>query len=330
MANAAQDDPGATGRANHRRGRRAVGIRLGLLLIGPLLVGCFSGGSAATPEQVWGRHGYSEGRFQKPRAMAADSEGRIYVVDLTARIQVFDNDGRFLRQWNTPSSEFGRPTGLSLDREGHLMVADTHYYRILFYTPEGQLREDLTIGGTYGGGPGEFGFVTDVVQDSRGNFYISEYGEYDRIQKFSPERKFICQWGRHGSEPGEFLRPQSLAIDERDRLWVADACNHRIQIFDVTVDPPRLDKVWGEAGEKPGQLHYPYGLLLGPDDTVYVAEYGSHRVQKFTRDGRPLGTWGGPGRRPGQLYQPWSLVFDSQHRLQVLDSLNHRVQRIQF
>ncbi len=325
------------GGPSRRRCSAVPSFTLLLVLLVTLLgtaAGCFSASSTETPDLVWGRHGYSDGRFQKPRAMTSDEQGRIYAVDLTARIQVFDEDGNFLRSWQTPTSEFGRPTGLSIDRDGRLMVADTHYYRILFYTPEGELQEDLTIGGTYGGGPGEFGFVTDCVQDSRGNFYISEYGEFDRIQKFSPERKFVCQWGAHGSEPGQFLRPQSLAVDELDQLWVADACNHRIQIFDLksAVDdqPPKLVRVWGEEGTGLGQMRYPYGLLLGPNDTVYVCEYAGNRVQKFKRSGESLGTWGEPGRKPGQLYQPWSLAWDRRGRLHVLDSLNHRVQRIRF
>src|SRR5690606_36152225 len=107
-----------------------------------------------------------------------------------------------------------------------------HYFRTLVYTPDGELLEEKTIGGVCGPGPGEFGFVTDAVEDSQGNIYIAEYGEYDRIQKFSSGGEFLVQWGSHGSEPGQFLRPQNLAIDEQDRIWVADACNHRIQVFD--------------------------------------------------------------------------------------------------
>ena len=45
--------------------------------------------------------------------------------------------------------------------------------------------------------------VTDVVQDSQGYYYVAEKGEYDRIQKFSPEGDFILQWGGHGTEPGQ-------------------------------------------------------------------------------------------------------------------------------
>ena len=52
---------------------------------------------------IWGRHGISDGRFQKPRAMAIDAQDRVYVIDMTARIQVFDADGKFLRGWRTPA-----------------------------------------------------------------------------------------------------------------------------------------------------------------------------------------------------------------------------------
>ena len=70
------------------------------------------------------------------------------------------------------------------------MVADTHYSQVLFYTPEGQLRDDKKIGGVYGYGPGELHWVTDCVQDSQGCYYAGEMGEHDRIQKFSPDGDF--------------------------------------------------------------------------------------------------------------------------------------------
>jgi len=240
---------------------------------------------------------------------------------------VFDRDGNFLRVWQTPEHANGRPTGLSVSRDGLLMVADTHYFRVLFYTLEGVLREELSIGGTFGPAQGEFGFVTDVVRDSVGNFYISEYGEWDRIQKFSPEREFLLHWGGHGADPGEFGRPQSMAVTSDDRIFVADACNHRIQEFDTG---GQLKSVWGTQGTAPGQLSYPYGLALDGRGHVYVCEYGNHRVQKFTLGGQSVDVWGREGRGPGELFNPWSLVYDSLGRVHVLDSNNHRVERIVF
>jgi DNA-binding beta-propeller fold protein YncE len=288
--------------------------------------GCSVRSSADEPDLVWGRLGAGDGQFSKPRAIAIDSKDRLYIVDMTARIQVFDADGNFIRVWKTPEQATGRPTGLTISSvDGNLMVADTHYFRILTYTPEGKLLPEATLGGTLGQGPGEFGFVTDAVRDAAGNYYVSEYGEFDRIQKFTPEGEFVRQWGGHGDVPGHFMRPQHLELDADGLLWVADACNHRVQVFD---QDGKIVRIWGAQGKDPGQLQYPYCLVLDGKGHVYICEFGNHRVQKFTLDGVSVACWGHEGRKPGQLYHPWALVLDSRGRCHVLDSMNHRVQRI--
>ena len=291
-------------------------------------VGCVP---SRTPEGsadlIWGELGITEGRFQKPRAIAIDSDDRLYIVDMTARVQVFDTEGEYLTSWKTPASKNGRPSGLTIANDGSVLVADTHYYQMLAYDTQGKPQEDRTIGGEQGRGPGQFGFVTDAVQDSAGNYYIGEYGDFDRIQKFSPEGEYLLEWGSHGSEPGQFRRPQNLAVDAEDRIWVADACNHRIQVFDTEGN---LLKLWGTEGSDIGMLYYPYDLVLDGKGHIYVSEYGNHRVQKFTLEGTPLDSWGSHGDEPGQLYNPWALAIDSLGRLHVLDSRNHRVQRVIF
>jgi DNA-binding beta-propeller fold protein YncE len=299
---------------------------------GRLAAGAFFAASAgcagdtsesAPPDMIWGKLGIGDGQFSKPRAIAIDARDRLYIVDMTARIQVFDAGGKFIRAWRTPDSRNGRPTGLTVSSDDNVLIADTHYFRVLTYSPEGKLLS--TLGGTHGQGAGEFGFVTDVVRDSAGNYFVSEYGEFDRIQKFAPDGKFIREWGGHGSEPGQFLRPQHLEIDSVGNLWVADACNHRIQVFDGN---GKQVAMWGTQGREPGQLQYPYSLSLDGQGHVYICEYGNHRVQKFTLDGNSVACWGREGRKPGQLFNPWALVLDSQGRVHVLDSNNHRVQRI--
>ena len=281
-------------------------------------------------EKTWGQRGISTGRLQKPRALAINDQDEIFVVDMTARIQVFDRDGQYLRGWRMPAWENGKPTGLSIDRSGNLLVADTHYFRVLVFNPAGEQLADRTLGGTPGHQPGEFGLVTDVVQDSQNNFYVAEYGEYDRIQKFASDGTFLLQWGGHGDKLGEFLRPQNLAIDQSDHVWVADACNHRVQVFDTHDDTARLIRSWGEEGTAPGQLRYPYDLVLDGKGHVYVCEFGNHRVQKFTLDGKLVSYWGNIGRQPGELHNPWAIVQDSQGRIHVLDTYNHRVQRVRM
>ncbi|TWU39184.1 NHL repeat-containing protein [Novipirellula artificiosorum] len=297
-----------------------------------LLSGCLAARNRSEPESVWGRYGFSDGRFIKPRAMAIDADDHLFIVDTTGRIQVFDGDGNFLRNWKTPQTENGRPTGMTIRRAAdgrpdRLLVADTHYYRMLSYSLDGALHEGEQIGGTPGFAAGQFAFVTDVVCDARGCFYIGEYGDSDRIQKFDPDGAFLAQWGSSGSEPEQFVRPQSLAI-QGDIIWVADAGNHRIQRFDISKQTPELIDVIGREGSGRGEFHYPYDLAFAADGTIIVCEYGNQRLQRLSADGKWIAFWGGPGFQPGQLYDPWAVVVDSRDRIHVLDSNNHRVQRL--
>ena len=303
-----------------------------LMLVGWLLLACGCVPTGPTPSgvHVWGRRGLDAGRFQRPRAIAIDDQQQLYIVDMTGRIQVFDVDGNLIRFWRTPEVKNGKPCGMEFSHDGKLMVSDTHYHRVLFYEPDGPLIPERTLGGKHGRGLGEFGFVTETVQDSRGNYYVAEYGDYARIQKFTPAGEPLLEWGGHGSEPGQFLRPQGLAVDAQDQLWVADASNHRIQIFDVSGDRPRFVRMWGEPGNAIGQLRYPYDLFLDGQGHVYVCEFGNQRIQKFTLNGESLGVWGGPGREPARLNQPWDMCPDAQGRIHVLDSYNHRVQRFRW
>ncbi len=301
-----------------------------------VVTGCIRPTSPQTGrlEKVWGLAGSTPGRLFRPRAVTIDKDDLLYIVDMTPQIQVFTGDGVFVRGWQTPQFDRGRPSGLSFDNDGNLLVCDTHYFRVLVYTPQGELLENQTIGGTCGNGDGEFQFVTDAAQDTAGNFYIAQYGEYDRIQKFSAAHQFLLSWGEHGHELGQFLRPQKMVIDNSGLIWVTDACNHRVQVFDARGNQARLVKSWGEQGNRPGQLNYPYDILLDeaalkgqPEGYVYLCEYGNHRVQKFTIDGQFVGSFGTNGRREGELDQPWGIARDSKGRMYVLDTYNHRVQR---
>ena len=159
------------------------------------LVGCVPQTQVCRePDLIWGRLGISAGRFQKARAIAISPADELYIVDKMGRIQVFDLDGNYRRGWSTPAIAQGKPTGLGWSTDGLLMVADTHYFRVLFYHPDGQLDSQRTLGGQYGDAPGQFHFVTDVVQDQRGHYLVGQYGQIDRIQEFSPEAR-CCESG---------------------------------------------------------------------------------------------------------------------------------------
>lgn len=279
-----------------------------------LAAGC---ARAAPPEsapqiRTIGGPGSEDGKFATPRATAWDPRGFLYVVDKTARIQKFDGEGKLLRVWSTPASEKGRPTGLTVDPGGDLLVADTHYHRILRYTSEGVLVREF---GSEGSAPGQFLYPTGVAIGPDGSLFVSEYGGSDRIQVFTPEGTLIRTWGSYGKENGQFDRPQGLAR-AGDRLYVADAANHRIQVF--TLNGTFL-MTWGD-------LLYPYSVAVDPQGNILVAEYGRHRVSKFSPQGVRLASSGSPGTGPLELNTPWSAIPIGNDRIAVVDSGNHRVQ----
>jgi sugar lactone lactonase YvrE len=72
--------------------------------------------------KTWGKKGSAPGEFNIPHALAFDSRGRLFVGDrANNRIQIFDQEGNFLAEWR----QFGRPSGLFIDRNDTLYVADS-------------------------------------------------------------------------------------------------------------------------------------------------------------------------------------------------------------
>src|SRR5205085_6029709 len=98
--------------------------------------------------------------------------------------------------------------------------------------PEG--RGGAGAAGRGAGIPGStFNRPTDVAWDRAGNIYIADgLGANNRVAKFDKDGKFIKQWGSTGAENGQFAGVKSLAIDAQGNVYVADAGNKRIQVFD--------------------------------------------------------------------------------------------------
>ena len=295
---------------------------LSLILLGcGLLVSCSNDPAhVSKPQTVFGERGAGERQFEKPRAIAVSPvDATLVVIDRQGRVQLFDADSNFIREWSMPEIEKGTPTGCSIDAQNLLAIADTHYHRIMIYTLEGQLLHQF---GEYGGQPGQMIYPTDVVRDEEGNFYITEYGDTDRVLKYSKDYEFIKQWGERGPDSGQFQRPMSLVIFE-ERLYVADTGNHRIQVYDLAGE---LQHDFGGLGEEPGKFNYPYDIAVDQQGRIYVCEYGGNRIQRVSATGESQASWGGFGREPGLMCSPWGVAINPEGRLIVADTLNHRIQ----
>lgn len=324
---------------------------------------------------IIGEPGSTPGAFTIPRAIATDGK-LLWIVDKSDRIQKFDPDtGKCLAWWHVPECKTGKPTGLTIAPappgvpgvaagDPVLYVAHTHNHQILIYplderqgitqaAVEGAPGSEFTTPsmleshppilaqwGSFGTGPGQFVYPTDVAvltgDDGRGveRFYVSEYGnEGDRVSVFDPTFKFLFSFGTYGPSAAadnvQFDRPQSVEIDPATReLIVADARNHRIGRF--TLEGKLIAWIGSPetAGAAPGQWRYPWSALPLGDGTALVTEFGNNRVTRVDLSGGVcLGTFGRAGREKGELAQPWAIAIMGD-RTFVLDTSNHRVQMI--
>ncbi len=302
-----------------------------------LLMGLGLGGTGCSPEggestsralksvlfervEVIGGKGTGPGRFSKPRSVAVDADGKLYAVDMTGRVQRFGTGGQWEALWQMPETTIGRPKGMDAVVGGGVWVVEPHYHRVNRFSPDGTLTAQW---GSHGLDPGQLWFPRAIAVAADGTCFVSEYGKRERIQRFrSDTGEFLSSFGGEGTEPGRLNRAEGLGIGPAGEIYVADSCNHRIQVF--TADG-RLLRAHGKAGQGPGEFSYPYDVRVDAEGRQYVCEFGNSRVQVLGPDDQPLEVLGGPGSLPNEMNNPWSLCLDPAGNLYVADSLNHRV-----
>ncbi|HLC56488.1 MAG TPA: 6-bladed beta-propeller [Candidatus Nanoarchaeia archaeon] len=127
--------------------------------------------------------GSGDGELRFPSGIAFDNVGNVYVTDHNSRVQVFDNNGKFLRKFASPGSGDGqlfRPLGIAMDGNGKIYVADTENNRIEIFNNDGSF---ITKFGSYGSDNGQFANPADIALDRDGNIYVLDTNN-SRVQKF--------------------------------------------------------------------------------------------------------------------------------------------------
>ena len=272
--------------------------------------------------EIIGSRGTAPGQFNKPRSLALDSNDNLFVVDMTGRVQKFSSAGVYLSSWQMPQTDLGKPKGMSRDNDGHIIVVEPHYQRLNHFSSDGKL---IAQWGQKGTNVGDLVLPRSVAVNSHGDIIVSEYTTVDRVQRFSAYgKKWLGSFGYSGQGAGEFNRPEGLGIDAHDRIYVADSCNHRIEIFSPEGE---FLKAYGTAGTASGELSYPYDVRVDAAGLQYVCEFGNSRIQIFDVNNHALEILGKAGGNPGEFANPWSIALDSKGNLYVADSQNHRVQK---
>ena len=136
----------------------------------------------------WGNKGNRPGEFNIPHAVDLDADGNVYVADReNKRIQEFDANGKFLKEWKDKSME--KLYSVAIDRKNqhvfavdYLIVLDVMVKgsNIIQFDRKGNLISQFGRAGSY---QGPLCRYHDLAIDNEGNIYVGDILG-NRIQKF--------------------------------------------------------------------------------------------------------------------------------------------------
>ena len=214
--------------------------------------------------------------FAPVNAVTVDANNNFWAADrceqpgCKAIFEIAPN-GKTLK--NFGADLFVEPHQMAVDKDGNVWVADAtpkgaRGLQVTKLSPDGRVLLKL---GKPGQGLGSaaldsFDSPTGVAIASSGDVFISQgHGEKQnssRILKFTKDGKLIKTFGSWGEGPGQLRSPHALAVDSRDRLFVADRSNNRVDVFDKDGN---FIAAWKQFGR-------PSGISVDKDDMLYVID----------------------------------------------------------
>jgi DNA-binding beta-propeller fold protein YncE len=249
-------------------------------------------------------------KFGRVSAVATDSTGEVYVFHRGKKadpIVVFDASGTYLRSWGR--GMFGNEHGLRVDRDDNVWITDNGDHQVVKFDRNGERLLILGIKGKPGADDKTFNRPTDIAFARTGEFYVSDGYGNSRVVKFSPEGRYLLEWGKKGAGPGEFNTPHSLAVDSKGRVYVSDRENNRIQVFDAG---GKFLRQWTHLGAT-------QGVFITPEDEMWIVTHRNN-IENLTYDtlagrimridvetGKILGSMESPGHwidvsRTGEIF----------------------------
>jgi sugar lactone lactonase YvrE len=184
-------------------------------------------------------------------------------------IQKFDESGNLVKTFG--AGMFNFPHGLHVDRDNNVWVTDGRGkdgkgHTVIKFNQDGKVLMTLGKPGVAGDGQDAFNAPSAVYIAPNGDIFVGDgHGGTEtnsRVVKFSRDGKFIKTWGKHGTGPGDFENPHTIAMDSTGRLFIGDRGNNRIQIFD---QDGKFLAEWKQFGR-------PSGVFIDKNDMIYVAD----------------------------------------------------------
>jgi DNA-binding beta-propeller fold protein YncE len=269
----------------------------------------------------FGTKGTGNGQFTSPRGAAVDSKGNIWVIDTgNNRVEKFNEKGEYLSQFGTKGTgngQFTTPKNLAVDSNGNVWVADSGNNRVEKFNEKGEYVCQFSAGTNPIG----------VAVDSKGNIWSDNDNESGAIEEHSETCGFVTSFVKRGSEAGQVLEPKRLAVDANGYIWVPDAFNDRVEVFNSKGE---FVTKFGSFGSGAEQMNYPVGVSVDLRGNVWIDD-NNNRVDhwKISSPWPPTfsSNFGSSGTGNGQFNQPTGVAVNPANgNLVVPDEGNNRVQ----
>jgi sugar lactone lactonase YvrE len=220
-----------------------------------------------------------------PFGVAVGEEGAVYVADAgeSNRIRKITPEGvstlaggsEGFADGDGAQASFNTPSGVAIDADGNLYVADTGNNRIRKVTPHGvvsTIAGDGTAGYVDGAATqARFNGPIGVAVDKQGNVYVADTYN-DRIRRISVDGQVTTL------ASGEVLdTPCGVAVAQDGSVFVADTGNN--QLRKITTDGNVTTLAINDTN-----LSRPVGIAVTHDNFLYVTELGQSRVVQVTPD----------------------------------------------
>ena len=290
--------------------------------------------------------------FSDPFGVAIGRDGTLYISDAgdSNRIRKLTREGTLLTVAGEKEgfadgihASFNTPSGLALDDEGNLYVADTGNNRIRKVTTEGVVSTVAGNGSAgYMDGPAssaEFNGPIGLAIDSQNNIYVTDTYN-DRIRKITADGVVTTVAGSVGpgyrdgpANNSQFDTPCGIVVKADGTLIVADTGNGRLRQISPALDVTTLG-VNFDGDPNRNWLRSPIGLALTHDGFLYVTEHDRGTIVQIDPNGRAVVLAGshqgysegfGPDAR---FNHPTGVAIDNRGDLVVADSANYLLRRI--
>ncbi|HPO12413.1 MAG TPA: peptidyl-alpha-hydroxyglycine alpha-amidating lyase family protein [Candidatus Hydrogenedentes bacterium] len=262
-----------------------------------------------------------------------DGEGNIWMCTRKApSVQVYAPDGRYLFGWgDMPGAHH-----IKIDNEGYVWTSDVHRHVIRKHKRDGEVLLTLGVEGEAGMDERHFFKPTDMAFASNGDIFVTDGYGNARVIHFNKEGNYINAWGSLGTGNDQFSIPHAIVIDSKDRLYIADRNNARVQVYDTG----------GKLLDSWKHLLVPWGFWITDKDEIWVCGSSTtvwsgallgippkdQLVMKFNTDGKLLELHlfpkGDDGQeKPGELNWVHGIALDAQGNLFLGDINGKRLQK---